>query len=147
MKTRLIEKAGLVDASALTQADAESESEAESLEVGGEVLDEINLDELVALEQGDDDDGGGGGGLSQEAIASINDCLGFDYLHDLQAHMNEDDDVNKLDEVAVAQRLHQWQSSKGAALAQACASVSHFTGVNDTSEVEEHFRRQFTLRG
>ena len=61
--------------------------------------------------------------------------------------MDEDDDVNKLDKVAVAQRLKQWQSSKRTALAQACASVPHFTGVNDTSEVEEHFRRQLTLRG
>ena len=77
----------------------------------------------------------------KHGIAGINDCLGFNYLDKLQVHMDEDDDVNKLDKVAVAQRLKQWQSSKRTALAQACASVPHFTGVNDTSEVEECFRR------
>ena len=81
-------------------------------------------------------------GFADTVLDEINNYLDFDYLAELQAHVDDDDDENKADTVAVAQRVKQWQSSKSARLAEACAHAAGFTGTFNTQSVELWFQQQ-----
>lgn len=80
--------------------------------------------------------------VADTVLDEINNYLDFDYLAELQAHVDDDDDENKADTVAVAQRVKQWQSSKSARLAEACAHAAGFTGTFNTQSVELWFQQQ-----
>ena len=143
LRAKLIECVGLEAPTEDAASDSDSDSEAsdgEALEEEQEEdeFDVINVDELVVAVA--DEACGAAGVLAADTLEGINDYLGFDYMEGLREHMAADDELNKVDDVAVAQRLKQWQSSKGAQLSSACEAITTFTGTINATIVEEHFR-------
>ena len=119
--------------------DQASEAEDEAIE-DTEFAGEGNGLGATAEQVEGDGHGDGNGGVPQDVLEAIDRELDCCYFNDMQQHMDEDEDENKEDTVAVADRLAAWQHACGSQLTLACASIADYTGRYDATAVEQHYR-------